>query len=84
MVTQQVQIKINLPLALKEFLDSKAAKFDIPLAVYVKHLVLQDVKDLDYPTFQISEQSEKKAQEALKERKKAAKVKNLAKFFDEL
>jgi hypothetical protein len=43
MLTQQVQVKINLPLALKDFLDSKAAKFDMPLADYVKHLVLQDV-----------------------------------------
>jgi hypothetical protein len=67
MVTQQVQIKLNLPLALKEFLESKAQKFDMPIAGYVRHLILNDVSDLDFPTFQISAASEKKAQEAMEQ-----------------
>ena len=35
MITQQVQIKINLPLALKEYVESKASKFDMPIAGYI-------------------------------------------------
>lgn len=46
MITQQTQIKLNLPLALKDFLESKASKFGMPLAGYIKHLILQDVAEL--------------------------------------
>lgn len=84
MITQQTQIKINLPQGLKDYLDSKAQKFDMPLAGYIKHLILKDVSYMDYPTFQISERSEKKARGALKNRDKAIKVTNISKFFDEL
>lgn len=84
MITQQTQVKINLPVGLKDYLDSKAQKFDMPIAGYIKHLILKDVAEMDYPTFQISERSEKKAKEALKNRNKAIKVTNVSKFFDEL
>ena len=39
MITHQAQIKLNLPLALKDFLDSKAQRFGMPLAAYIKHLI---------------------------------------------
>jgi hypothetical protein len=84
MITQQVQIKLNLPLALKDFLESKARKFDMPLAGYLKHLILNDVSDLDFPTFQISDTSEKKAKKALVEKKSAVKVTNISKYFKNL
>jgi hypothetical protein len=84
MITQQVQIKLNLPLALKEFLESKAQKFDMPLAGYLKHLILNDVSDLDFPTFQISAASEKKAEKALAEKKAAVKVTNVSEYFKNL
>lgn len=84
MITQQVQIKVNLPLSLKDYLDSKAQKFDMPLAGYIKHLILKDVSDMDYPTFRISDASEKKAKKALTEKKKAIKVSEVSKYFNEL
>ncbi len=84
MITQQAQIKVNLPLALKDYLESKARKFDMPLAGYIKHLILNDVSDLDYPTFQMSARSEEKLKKALKEKNKAIKVTNVSEFFKNL
>jgi len=84
MITQQAQIKLNLPLALKDYLESKARKFDIPLAGYIKHLILNDVSDLDFPIFQMSDRSEKKLKKALKEKNKAIKVTNVSEFFKNL
>ncbi|OGK57962.1 hypothetical protein A3H86_03060 [Candidatus Roizmanbacteria bacterium RIFCSPLOWO2_02_FULL_41_9] len=84
MITQQVQIKLNLPLALKDFLESKAQKFDMPLAAYLKHLILNDVSDLEFPTFQISDASEKKAKKALAEKKAAVKVTSVSEYFKNL
>lgn len=68
MITQQAQIKLNLPLALKEYLESKANRFGMPLAGYIKHLVLKDVEDMDYPVFEASDRTIRKAKEALKNR----------------
>lgn len=84
MITQQAQIKLNLPLVLKDYLESKARKFDMPLAGYIKHLILNDVSDLDFPTFKMSDRSEKKLKKALKERSKAVKVTNVSEFFKNL
>ncbi len=87
MVTQQAQIKLNLPLALKDFLESKANKFGMPLAGYIKHLMLKDVEDMDYPTFELSDKSERALRKALKEKDKAITIANkeeLNKFFKNL
>ncbi|MEK7165179.1 MAG: hypothetical protein AAB874_00020 [Patescibacteria group bacterium] len=84
MNTPQVQIKINLPLALKDYLESKAGKYDLPIAGYVKHLILKDVADMDFPAFRISDASELKARKALTERKKAIIVKSTAEYFKKL
>ncbi len=87
MITQQAQIKINLPLALKEFLESKAGKFGMPLAGYIKHLMLKDVENMDYPAFVLSDKSERALKKALKEKDKAVLIKNkeeLDKFFKDL
>ena len=84
MITQQAQIKVNLSLALKDYIESKARKFDMPLASYIKHLILNDVSDLDFPVFQMSDKSEKKLKKALKEKNKAVKVTNVSEFFKNL
>ncbi len=84
MVTQQSQIKLNLPLALKDYLESKAQRFDMPLSGYIKHLILNDVSDLDFPTFRISDVSAKKAKKALAKKRVAVKVTNVSKYFDRL
>lgn len=86
MVTQQAQIKITLPLALKEFLESKAIRFGLPIATYVKNLIVSDVKDMDYPEFELSQRSEKAYKKALKAQKegKLISVDNVDKFFKNL
>ena len=84
MITQQAQIKINLPLALKDFLESKASRFGMPLAGYIKHLMLKDVENMDYPVFEASERTIRKAKEALKNKNKAILVKDINRFFKNL
>ena len=87
MITQQAQIKLNLPLALKDYLESKAGKFGMPLAGYIKHLMLKDVEDMDYPTFELSDKSERALKKALKEKDKAITItskEELDKFFKNL
>lgn len=84
MITQQAQIKLNLPLALKDFLESKASKFGMPLAGYIKHLILKDVADMEYPTFEASERTIRKAKEALKNKNKSILVKDVHEFFKNL
>lgn len=84
MITQQAQIKVNLPLQLKEFLESKANKFGMPLAGYIKHLILVDVADMAYPEYEASARTIKIAKKALKEKNKSTIVKDIDKFFKSL
>ena len=81
MVIPQAQIKVNLSVSLKEYLESKAQKFGMPLSGYIKHLILKDVEDMEYPVFELSESSEKAYKDALKNRKKAIKVDGDIKTF---
>lgn len=84
MITQQAQIKVNLPIALKEFLESKANKFGIPLSGYIKHLILEDVADMDYPVYKVSKRTEKRARKAIRDKNKSIVVKDIDKFFKNL
>lgn len=84
MITQQAQIKLNLPLPLKDHLESKASKFGVTLAGYIKHLILKDVETVEYPVYQMSKRTEKKARETLKNIDKAIEVKDVHKFFKKL
>lgn len=84
MITPQAQIKLNLPLPLKEFLESKAKKFGMPIAAYVKHLIIKDVEDMEYPIFEASDRTIKKAKEAIKNKDKAILVEDIGEFFRNL
>ncbi len=84
MITQSTQIKITLPLALKEFLASKAAKYDMPIAGYVKHLIMKDVEEMDYPVFKASKKIEQEAEEALTDYDNAIEVSNVDEYFKNL
>lgn len=64
MSTIQSQIKITLPQQLKDLIQSKAQKFGLPIAGYVKHLILKDIENMDYPVFQASGATEKAYQKA--------------------
>lgn len=78
MVTQQAQIKITLPLALKDFVESKASKFGLPIASYVRHLIVKDVEEMDYPVFEASDSTIKAFKKAMKEKDKAVSFRNVA------
>ena len=60
-----IQLKVNLTPELQELLKSKASKFGVPLTQYVKHVLMKDVEDEDYPIYRASEATEKAAQQAL-------------------
>ena len=76
-----IQLKINLTVQLQELLASKAGKFGVPLTQYVKHVLMKDVEDTEYPVFKASEETEKAAREALEQLDKAVDVKS---FFRQL
>ena len=63
------QVKITLPNELYLHLKSKAEKLGLNMASYIKNLVINDVKDIDIPTFKMSEEREKIALQALKDYK---------------
>ena len=62
-----IQLKVTLPVALYDYLESKAQRFGLALATYVKHLVIKDVEDMDIPTFKMSPKNEAIALKALKD-----------------
>ena len=84
MNTQQAQIKINLPLSLKEYLESKAGKFGIPLAGYIKHLILKDVEDMDFPTFEASDKTIQAYKKAIQEKDNAIEAESIEDLFKNL
>lgn len=86
MNTAQAQIKVNISQAMKEYLDSKANKFGMPVAGYIKHLILKDIENMDYPVYQVSEETEKAYRKAVEEAEggKLIKVNDVDKFLDEL
>lgn len=84
MLTPQTQIKVNLPVALWEFLASKAAKYDLPIAGYVRHLIIKDVSSMDVPVYEMSARTKKKLKEALRDRRHAVTVTNVSEYFKNL
>lgn len=83
---QSVQVKVTLPVQLQQFVQSKADKFGMTLSSYIKHLVLDDVRDMDMPTFAMSEETERVALNALEEHKqgKTTEIKNVDDFLNNL
>lgn len=67
MVTQQSQIKVNLPVQLKHYLESKAGRFGMPMAGYIKYLILKDVSEQEYPVYSASQKTEKAYKQAQKD-----------------
>lgn len=83
---QATQVKVTLPDELYLHLKSKAEKFGLNLASYIRHLVINDVKDVDIPIFKMSEKTEKRGLRALKEHEegKTTKLENINEYFDNL
>jgi len=84
--SQSVQVKVTLPSQLQQFVQSKADKFGMTLSGYIKYLVLDDVRDMDMPTFTMSERTEKVALQALEDRRqgKTTEIKDIDDFLDNL
>jgi hypothetical protein len=57
--TSQSPIKVTIFVKMKDFLKRKASKLGMPVAGYIKHLIFKDIEDMDYPTYQSSEKTEK-------------------------
>lgn len=86
MNTTQAQIKVTIPSTMKEYLESKANKFGMPIAGYIRHLILKDIENMDYPTYQASFETEKSYEKAINEHAsgKIIKVKDIDSFFEKL
>lgn len=79
--SSQIQIKISLSDRLNDLLESKAARLGVPVTQLVKHLILKEVENEEYPTFQASDQVERNTKKALEEYEKAV---DASKFFQKL
>ncbi len=79
----QIELKISLSEQLNSRLESKAANLGVPVTQLVKHLILKEVENEDYPVFRASEQVEKNSQEALKQINKAVDVTDFFKTLNE-
>lgn len=84
MQTQSVQVKLTLPVQLSEFAKSKSRKFGLPLAAYIRHLIIEDVSDMEIPEFQASEKVEEAYKDAVENENKAVEVKDIDDFFKKL
>lgn len=80
-MSSPIQLKINLPEELQNLLQSKASKFGLPLTQYVKHVLIKDVENEEYPVFKASVDTESAAKQALKQLNKAVEAKE---FFAKL
>lgn len=79
--SSQVQLKISLSEQLNELLQSKAARLGVPVTQFVKHLIIKEVEEEQYPTYQASDQLEKTTQKALEQIDKAVDASD---FFQKL
>ncbi len=82
--TSQVQLKLSLSEQLNDLLESKAARFGVPVTQFVKHLILKEVEDEEYPTFKASKRVEKASKKALEEYDKLPLYTNVQDFFKSL
>ncbi|MFH1970950.1 MAG: hypothetical protein ABIJ05_01005 [Patescibacteria group bacterium] len=84
--TQAKQVKITLPDELYLHLKSRAERFGLNLAAYIRNLIINDVKDIDIPVFKMSEGREKIALKALEDYKsgKTKVIDNLDNYFANL
>lgn len=84
MNTTQVQLKVSLSQQLSGLLQSKAIRLGVPVTQFVKHLIIKEVEDEEYPTFEASERTIRIAKKAMKEIDKSVVVDDVHKFFKEL
>lgn len=79
--TSQIQLKISLSGQLNDLLESKAFRLGVPVTQFVKHLILKEIENEEFPTFIASESLERNTKKALEEYHKAVDASN---FFQTL
>jgi predicted DNA-binding protein len=84
MQSQTTQIRVTLPVELQGYLQAKASKFGLTLATYIKHLIIDDVKDVKYPVMKASRDTEQSYERAMRERDRAAEITDLDDYFNKL
>lgn len=84
MSTNVTQVKITLPDKLHDFASSQAGKFGLTLSSYIKHLIISDVKDMQYPIYHASQKIEESYKKAIDERGDAAEINDLDSYFKSL
>lgn len=84
MQTQTTQIRVTLPIELQGYLQTKASRFGLGLPAYVKNLIINDVKDVDFPVYAASKKTEDSYKNALQERDQAIDVGDVDEFLSNL
>jgi predicted DNA-binding protein len=84
MINQQIQIKISLSKTLNARLEAKAANLGVPATQFVKHLILKEVEEEQFPVFQASDWTEDRVKKALAQKEQAEEVTDLHEFFKDL
>jgi hypothetical protein len=79
----QIQLKISLSDQLNDLLRSKATRLGIPVTQLVKYLIIKEVENEDYPTFQASDQTIKRANEAMSKINQAVDASDFFKKLNE-
>ncbi|MBI2465450.1 hypothetical protein HYV64_04895 [Candidatus Shapirobacteria bacterium] len=77
------QIKISLPVALKNEVKKRADKWGMTLASYIKYLMVNKVEE-EYPTFEASDRVKKRVADSLSGKSKSIKIDNIDEYFAKL
>jgi len=78
------QVKLTLPNQLYELLQQRAGKFGVNLASYVKNLIVNDIRESEYPVRKVKKKVEKSYKKALQERDQAIEVGDIRTHFKSL
>lgn len=86
MQSPTTQIRVTLPVQLQGYLQAKADKYGLSLSAYIRNLVIDDVQDVEYPVFEMSDQSlnELKAAKEAEQAGKLVKTNDINQFLNEL
>lgn len=81
--SSQVQLKISLSKQLSDLLESKAVRLGVPVTQFVKHLILKEIENEEYPTFIASERVERNTKKALEKYDKAVDASDFFRTLNE-
>lgn len=80
----QIQIRVSISQQLGDLLKSKAQRLGVPTTQLVKHLIIDEVKNEEFPVFKASDATEKAAKEAMEHADELIEVENVNDFFKSL